>query len=72
MKKAFNKNINKLYLEEIKSTINLFNDFEVEYLEVVNNKSLQIELELNEHESYRAFICVSVNGVRLIDNILLN
>jgi len=72
LKKAFNKNINKLYLEEIKSTINLFNDFEVEYLEVVNNKSLQIELELNEHESYRAFICVSVNGVRLIDNILLN
>ena len=72
LKKAFNKNINKLYLEEIKSTINLFNDFEVEYLEVVNNKSLQIELELNEHESYRAFICVNVNGVRLIDNILLN
>jgi len=72
LKKAFNKKNNKLNIEKIKSKINLFDDFEVEYLEIVNNKTLQIELEFNQNESYRAFICVNVNGVRLIDNVLLN
>jgi pantoate--beta-alanine ligase len=72
LQKSFNKNRNKLNLEKIKSEINFVDDFKIEYLEIVNNKSLQIELKFKENESYRAFICVNVNGVRLIDNILLN
>ena len=72
LQKSFIKNRNKLNLEKIKSEINFVNDFKIEYLEIVNNKSLQIELKFRENESYRAFICVNVNGVRLIDNILLN
>jgi pantoate--beta-alanine ligase len=72
LQKSFNKNRNKLNLEKIKSEINFVDDFKIEYLEIVNNKSLQIELKFKENESYRAFICVNVNGVKLIDNILLN
>jgi pantoate--beta-alanine ligase len=72
LQKSFNKNRNKLNIEKIKLKINSVNDFEIEYLEIVNNKSLQIELEFSDNESYRAFICVNVNGIRLIDNILLN
>jgi pantoate--beta-alanine ligase len=72
LKKSFDHKPNKSLIDKIRSTINSFNDFQLEYLEIVNNKSLQIELDFDQNQSYRAFICINVNGVRLIDNILLN
>ena len=55
--------INKI--EQIKS-------FEVEYLEIADATTLEICDKINPKKSHRAFICVSINKVRLIDNILLN
>ena len=62
--KSIRKNIiNKI--EEIKS-------FKVEYLEIADATTLEICDKINPKKSHRAFICVSINKVRLIDNILLN
>ena len=62
--KSIRKNIiNKI--EEIKS-------FKVEYLEIADANTLEICDKINPKKSHRAFICVSINKVRLIDNILLN
>jgi len=52
--------------------INKKKNFKVEYLEIANAETLQIDEKINPKKQYRAFICVRVNEVRLIDNILLN
>lgn len=64
-------NLNKIK-KRIIAEINKKENFEVEYLELVNSSNLQIDSEIIPNKSYRAFICVKVNEVRLIDNILLN
>ena len=62
--KSIRKNlINKI--EKIKS-------FKVEYLEIADTNTLEICDKINPKKSHRAFICVSISDVRLIDNILLN
>jgi len=70
------KNFNSLKLESIKKSIiqsiEKNKKFKVEYLEIADSKTLQIQQEINLKKSSRAFICVNVNEVRLIDNILLN
>ena len=58
--------------KEIIYNINKNPNFKVEYFEIANAKTLQIDSVINPEKSYRAFICVLVNEVRLIDNILLN
>ncbi len=45
---------------------------ELEYFEIANSKTLQTESSKSPNTSYRAFIAVFVDGVRLIDNIALN
>ena len=72
LKKYFQNKPVPLIINEVKTKINSFQDFQIEYLEIVNNKSLQLESNYDKNKVYRAFICVSVKGVRLIDNILLN
>tara|TARA_B100001094_G_scaffold55203_1_gene50743 strand:- start:6567 stop:7415 length:849 start_codon:yes stop_codon:yes gene_type:complete len=67
------KNLNlidtqKQIIENINKKIN----FEVEYLEIVDENTLEIDVKINPKKTYRAFICVKANEVRLIDNILLN
>ena len=47
-------------------------NFKVEYLEIADSKTLEIHKKINSSKSYRAFICVNINDVRLIDNLLLN
>ena len=46
--------------------------FELEYFEIVSEKNLKSDNSKVEGESYRAFIAVVVDGVRLIDNMSLN
>ena len=46
--------------------------FELEYFEIALEKNLKSNNSKVEGESYRAFIAVVVDGVRLIDNMSLN
>ena len=70
------KNFNSLKLESIKKSIiksiQKNKNFKVEYLEIADSTTLQIHRKMNPKKSYRAFICVNINDVRLIDNLLLN
>ena len=67
------KNVNMIQIQKkIIDNINKKKNFEVEYLEIVNENTLEIDVEINPKKTYRAFICVKANEVRLIDNILLN
>lgn len=66
-----NSNLKSLR-KNIINDINKKKNFKVEYLEIANAETLQIDEKINPKKQYRAFICVRVNEVRLIDNILLN
>ncbi len=46
--------------------------FELEYFEIANTKNLKTTDCIDANETYRAFIAVFANEVRLIDNIALN
>ena len=46
--------------------------FELEYFEIASEKNLKTDNSKVEGESYRAFIAVVVDGIRLIDNMSLN
>ena len=46
-------------------------DFELEYFIITNEKTLREISEIKSNETYRAFIVVVIDGVRLIDNIQL-
>lgn len=46
--------------------------FELEYFEIADESSLETISEKNPGKTYRAFIAVFVNKIRLIDTILLN
>ena len=60
----------KIY-NDCKKEINSFDDFELEYLEITENETLKKVKKIEANKSFRIFICVLVNGVRLIDNILV-
>ncbi|MBT8302067.1 MAG: pantoate--beta-alanine ligase [Maribacter sp.] len=47
-------------------------DFELEYIEITQAKTLIPIIRKQKNEKYRAFIAVYAEGVRLIDNIALN
>ena len=55
----------------IKTKIEKSNSLELEYFEIRNEKNLEPFTRINKTIRYRAFICVRVKGVRLIDNLLL-
>ena len=69
------ENFIKIKFEKIynncKNKINSIPGFELEYLEIVDNESLKKENKIDINKSYRLFICVLVDSVRLIDNILV-
>jgi pantoate--beta-alanine ligase len=46
--------------------------FELDYFEIATEHNLQIAKSKKEDVSYRAFIAVVVDGIRLIDNMSLN
>ena len=68
-------NINKInfrLLENIiTKNINEISGFELEYLDFRDANSLKKISTINSKKHIRAFICVKVNGIRLIDNIEL-
>ena len=68
-------NINKInfrLLENIiAKKINDISGFELEYLDFRDANSLKKISTINSKKHIRAFICVKVNGIRLIDNIEL-
>jgi pantoate--beta-alanine ligase len=70
-KENFKKKSFKNIYNDCKKEINSLNDFELEYLEITDNKTLKKTKKNDVKKSFRVFICVLVNGVRLIDNILV-
>ena len=70
------KMINKYDFVEIKDFINrvFFGNkkFNLEYFYIAENNSLKEVKSFDPNVKLRAFICVKVQGVRLIDNIELN
>lgn len=60
--------LNKL----VENTFDKNQFLELEYFEIANSKTLKTESNKSPNTSYRAFIAVFVDGVRLIDNIALN
>ena len=68
-------NVNKInfrLLENIiAKKINEISGFELEYLDFRDANSLKKISTINSKKHIRAFICVKVNGIRLIDNIEL-
>ena len=53
-------------------SINSYDGFRTEYFEIVDSFSLSKQKKYCENKSYRVFVSVMVDEVRLIDNILLN
>ena len=53
-------------------SINSYDGFKTEYFEIVDSFSLSKQKKYCENKSYRVFVSVMVDEVRLIDNILLN
>ena len=57
-------------LRKIKSKIEKINDFNLEYFEIRDEVTLEHFGKSNDEGRFRGFICVKVEGVRLIDNLL--
>ena len=64
------KDISKIK-EYIIDKINSISSFELEYFEIRDSKFLEKIDILDKKQKIRAFICVKVDGVRLIDNMKL-
>jgi pantoate--beta-alanine ligase len=64
-------NFDQIISKCIKS-INSYDGFKTEYFEIVDSFSLSKQKKYCENKSYRVFVSVIVDEVRLIDNILLN
>ena len=64
------KDINKIK-EYIIDKINSVLSFELEYFEIRDSKFLEKIDILDKKQKIRAFICVKVDGIRLIDNMKL-
>ena len=61
-----------LSTNKIKSKIEKINEFNLEYFEIRDEITLEPFRKSNDEGRFRGFICVKVEGVRLIDNLLLN
>ena len=64
-------NFDQIISKCIKS-INSYDGFKTEYFEIVDSFTLSKQKKYCENKSYRVFVSVMVDEVRLIDNILLN
>lgn len=58
--------------EIVKEKIQKFKNFELEYFEIRNEETMKSYEKHTKKSRFRAFICVKVDGIRLIDNLLLN
>ena len=70
------KNFKKIYYQDLIKMINekvaVLDHFELEYFEIRDEKTLRVYSKFEKKVKYRGFICVKVDGIRLIDNLLLN
>ena len=70
------KNFKKIHYPDLIKMINekveVLNHFELEYFEIRDEETLKLYSKFEKKIKYRGFICVKVEGVRLIDNLLLN
>ena len=64
------KDINKIK-EHIINKLNAISSFELEYFEIRDSEFLEKIDILVKKQKIRAFICVKVDGIRLIDNMEL-
>ena len=58
-----------ILLEKIRKKIEIFDEFKLEYFEIRDEEKLDLFCK-KEKKSYRGFISVKVEGIRLIDNLL--
>ena len=72
IKSNFKKKPLNVLRSHVISSIEKIKNFKVQYLEILDNNSLSPYNNENDSSIQRAFICVVVNDIRLIDNILLN
>ena len=72
VKNNFVKNSYKQLIKNVKQKIEDISNFKLEYFEIRESETLNPYDEKNKKKSYRAFICVKVEGIRLIDNLLIN
>ena len=72
IKSNFKKKPLNILRSHVISSIEKIKNFKVQYLEILDNNSLNPYNNENDSSIQRAFICVLVNDIRLIDNILLN
>ena len=56
----------------INEKVAVLNHFELEYFEIRDEETLKLYSKFEKKIKFRGFICVKVEGVRLIDNLLLN
>ena len=56
----------------IKIKIEVIDSFHLEYFEIRDEKTLKSFKQYEKDVCYRGFICVKVEGIRLIDNLLLS
>ena len=59
-----------ILLEKIKEKIEILNGFKLEYFEIRDGEKLNLFNREKKFKYYRGFICVKVEGIRLIDNLL--
>ena len=62
----------KIVKNKIKSKIEKIDEFNLEYFEIRDEITLEPFGKSNDEGRFRGFICVKVEGVRLIDNLLLD
>ena len=67
----FKKTDLKVLKKQIITNITSNKKIEIEYLELVNLDTFQIENDIKNNINYACCIAVSISGVRLIDNIIL-
>ena len=72
IKSNFKKKPLNVLRSHVIGSIEKIKNFKVQYLEILDNNSLSPYNNENDSSIQRAFICVVVNDIRLIDNILLN
>jgi pantoate--beta-alanine ligase len=65
------KNIEKI-LQEKKSELLKIGFEKIDYLEIRDEKTLQLTSNYDDKKSLRIFVAVYLNGVRLIDNLKIN
>ena len=69
-KANYNKIDYQILSKKIKEKVEISNKFKLEYFEIRDNEKLNLFTNEKSQKYYRGFICVKVEGIRLIDNLL--